>query len=135
MGNAELAALIPMMERAAKQAAAFEAQATAIAKETASALAAMKALASRPRRRPVGDEWLAIHADDWDQVARSMIDLADPVWVTPKDAAHQLRLEPGGGAIYDRIRRRPIAVKFGGRWYINMVRADTLTGMLPGESK
>ena len=88
--------------------------------------------APRPRRL-TDEEWKAIHADDWDRVARSTINLDDPVWMTPKQAAPELNLKPDGGGIYERLNRRPIAVKLRGRLYVNMPRARTLSGTLPGE--
>ena len=39
----------------------------------------------------------------------------------------------GSRAAYERVLRRPIALKIGGVWYVNRTRALTPTGSLPGE--
>ena len=86
------------------------------------------------RARPLTPEgWRAYPA--WPPPPE-LIDLNDTeVWAVPKAAAQLLNLSPTGGAIYDRINRRPISVKFGGRVYVNIARARTPAGTLPGEMK
>lgn len=64
-----------------------------------------------------------------------LCDFSDRVtWCSVGEAQGLLHLR-SDSAIRDRIRRRPVAVKVGGVWHVNIVRLLSRSGSLPGEDQ